>query len=44
MRNKCCHLRDYVIDKFIDIFGMSEALLYDDNSAVITALTPEYHI
>ena len=41
VRNKCCHLRDFITDSSIDIFCMSETWLYDDDSAIISALTPE---
>ena len=44
VRNKCCHLRDFVIDICIDIFFMSETWLYDNDSATISALTPELRV
>ena len=44
VRNKCFHLRDFVTDNSIDIFCMSETWLYDDDSAIISALTPESHV
>ena len=40
MRKKC-YLRDFVTDNSIDIFRMSKTWLYDDYSAIISALTPE---
>ena len=44
MRNKCCHLRDFVTENSIDIFCMSETWLYDNDSAIISALTPESRV
>ena len=44
VRNKCCHLKDFVIDNYNDIFCMSENWLYDDNSANVSVLTPENYI
>ena len=44
VRNKCCHLRDFVTDNSIDIFSMSETWLNDDESPIISALTPESHV
>ena len=44
MRNKYCHLKDFVTDNSIDIFCTSETWLYDNDSAIVTALTPEYHV
>ena len=44
VRNIFCHLRDFVIHNYIDIFCMSETWLYDDDSGFIIALTPELHV
>ena len=44
VRKKCCHLRDFVTDSSIDIFCMPETWLYDDDSAILSALTPESHV
>ena len=43
-RNKFYHLRDSVIDSYIDIFCMSETWLYDNDFAIISTLTPESHL
>ena len=44
VRHKCCHLRDFAADNSIDIFCMSKTWLYDDDCAIISALTPESHV
>ena len=44
VRKKCCHLRDFVTENSIEIFCMSETWLYNDDSAIITALTPKSHV
>ena len=44
VRNKCCHLRDLVINTSINIFCMSEIWLYDDDSAIINVLSQESHV
>ena len=40
----CCHLRGFVKVKSVDNFCMTETWIYDDDSAIIFALTPESHI
>ena len=44
MRNKGCHLRDFVIDNSVDIFCISETLLNDVDYVNISALSHESHI
>ena len=44
VRNKSCHLRDYVTDNDIDILCLSETWLSDIDCAAIAALTPETHV
>ena len=44
VRNKYCHLRDLVVDNTIDIFCMTETWPYDNDPAIISALTPESHV
>ena len=44
IRNKACHIRDFVIDNDIDMFCITETWLSDNDSAIIAALTPESHI
>ena len=43
VKARCCHPVDFVIDVSIDIFCMSETWLYDNDSVIISDLTPEYH-
>ena len=44
VRNKCCHPRDFVKGNSIDILCMSSTWLYENDSAIISALEPEYHV
>ena len=44
VRNKCCHLGVLVIESSAVIFCMSETCLYDDDSVLLSVLTPEFHI
>ena len=45
VRNKCCHLWDFVKDNFVAFFlCMSETWLYDNDSAFISASTPESRV
>ena len=44
MRNKCCHLIDFVIDKSVDIFCMSETLLHDDDFASTPETNDLHHV
>ena len=44
VRRNCCHLRHFVIDNSVDVFCISETWLYDDDSAIISASTPESHV
>ena len=43
VRNKC-HLRDFLIDNSLDISCTSETWLYENDSAIISALPPESHV
>ena len=41
LRNKCCRLRNFAIENSVYFFCMSKTWLYDDNFAIISALTSE---
>ena len=42
--DKSCHLKEFVTDTSMENFWMSETRLYDDDSAIIIALTLESHV
>ena len=43
MRNKCCDLRDLIIDRKLDIFAITETWLHVEDSAVISSFIPSTH-
>ena len=44
MRNKSFHIREFVVDNFIEKFCMSQTWLYDSDSLIISVLTPKSHV
>ena len=43
VRNKCCSIRDLIIDNSIDVFCIVESWLTDTDTSVIAGLLPDTH-
>ena len=44
LRNKCCHIRDFIIDNNLHVFCIVESWLKDSDSSVIASFLPNTHV
>ena len=44
VRNKCCELRDFIIENAVDLFFITETWLNEHDTSVIASFVPDTHV